>query len=964
MNDMELLREKIELFKKNYQDYTSPNYDEYNTRADFIDVLFAALGWDMYNRQGVIELFREVVREDKVVIEGRKKAPDYAFKIGPHIVFYVEAKKPAVDIENDPEPAYQLRRYAYSKGLELSILTNFAQIAVYDTRVMPKVGDKAYHSRLFYCTYDELFAPCQDFKYATNFDFLFKTFGRQAVLNGSFHAYAREKKGAKGTVSVDEGFLDLLNNWREKLAVGIALKNEEVDEYNLNLAVQKIIDSFVFLRIAEDRLIEEPNYLLNQTLKPEIYKSLIEVFDKADAKYNSGLFNYPQWLRELKIEDKVLKGIIEEMYHGCPYEFSVLPIDILGSAYEQFLGKTIKYVRQTKYGHKVAIEEKPEVRKAGGIYYTPQKVVNYLVEKTLGRLIAGKSPEEISSIKILDPSCGSGSFLIGAYEYLLRFYLAFYLQNSKVKKKALKEGIIYQVGAERYKLATGKKVEILTRHIFGVDLDPLAVEVTKLSLLLKVLEDENLEYKEELFKAEHYHLLPNLKTNIKCGNALIKSDYYDEADLTVLNKDQLRKINAFDWEKEFPSIINSGGFDCIIGNPPYGSLNYTKQSLKDFYQDELPYWQAKYELFDWRINFVMLFYEMIFKKEKLLKDNGILGMIIDFSFLDLPFKKLRDYLLATTKFRELIINLKYFAVNSSQVITILENTVVPMDQDPEHEFVLKVGDIEAQEHLVKQSKLFNLNRISANDLVEDKIVQKINSLKNIAFLGDLFHTTYGAEIGGKKDSYPHFVFDAPGPEGDYIPLIDLDNFWEYCPVSYKQYLRYDKNKEREITKKYPKLNIALRDRNIWRQERVILRQSAKKLTASYDSRESTSFLKAFHIYTKDKRYSLKYLLGLLNSDLLDYYCRKTGINMSESGKQPQIRIAGLRKIPIRLIDFQDARDVAIYNKIISLVDNALATNREIAGCKFPEDRKLLEDKLNIIKKQINNLVNELYSIED
>lgn len=958
-SEVVLLQEKIELFRKNIKDYTSTNYDEYNTRADFVDVLFSALGWDMYNRQGVIELFREVVREDKVIIEGRRKAPDYAFKIGPHIVFYVEAKKPSIDIKNDPEPAYQLRRYAYSKGLELSILTNFAQIAVYDTRIMPQVGDKAFHSRIFYCTYDELYEKCKDTRFETNFDFLLKTFGKQAILNGSFNAYAQEKKGAKGTASVDEGFLNLLNNWREKLAVGIALKNEEIDEYNLNLAVQRIIDSLVFLRIAEDRLIEEPNYLLNQTLKPEIYKSLIVVFRKADAKYNSGLFDYPEWLSNLKVEDKLIKEIIEEMYYPCPYEFSVLPIEILGNAYEQFLGKTIKYLRHTKYGHKVIIEEKPEVRKAGGIYYTPKKVVDYIVEKTVGRLIDQKSPDQISTIRVLDPSCGSGSFLIGAYEYLLRYHLAYYLQNKTAKKIALKEGTIYQVSGERYKLSTAKKIEILTQHIFGVDLDPLAVEVTKLSLLLKVLEDENLEYKEELFKAEHYHILPDLKYNIKCGNSLIKSDYYDSVDLSDLQKAQMRKINVFDWEKEFSFIMNHGGFDCIIGNPPYGSLNYTKQSLKDFYKDELPYWQSSYELFDWRINFVMLFYEMIFKKENLLRDNGMLGMIIDFSFLDLPFKKVRDYLFETTRLSELAINLKYFKVNSSQVITILEKDVGASD----HEFVLKDESIDAQPRLVKQSNLLNLERISSNDLVEDESVQKINNLKNIDSLGHLFHTTYGAEIGGKKDSYPYFVFDSPGQDGDYIPLIDLDNFWEYSPIAYKQYLRYDKAKEREITKKFPKLNIALRDRSIWKQERVILRQSAKKLTASYDNEESTSFLKAFHIYTKDERYHLKYLLGLLNSDLIDYYCSKTGINMSESGKQPQIRISGLRKIPIRLIDFEDENDVAIYKKIINLVDNALSASLEITKCKFPGDKKLLEDKLRIIKKQINGVVNELYCID-
>jgi len=217
--------------------------------------------------------------------------------------------------------------------------------------------------------------------------------------------------------------------------------------------------------------------------------------------------------------------------------------------------------------------------------------------------------------------------------------------------------------------------------------------------------------------------------------------------------------------------------------------------------------------------------------------------------------------------------------------------------------MLKGGSINSKPRFVNQEILLGLDRISSNDLIEDPTIVKINNLKNIDYLGKLFKTTYGAEIGGKKDSYPYFIFDIPKQDGDFIPIIDLDNFFQYSPITYKQYLRYDKAKEREVTKKYPKLNIALRNRSIWKQARVILRQSSKRLTASFDDQESTSFLKAFHIYSNDNEYSLKYLLGLLNSDLINYYCSKTGINISESGKQPQIRISGLRRIPIRLIDF-------------------------------------------------------------
>lgn len=208
---IENLKEKIELFKTNLADYKNKNYDESNTRADFIDSLFAALGWDMYNEQGVIEQFREVIREDKIIIEGSKKAPDYSFRIGQQIIFYVEAKRPSVNIKDDPDPAYQLRRYAHTQNLKLSILTDFEEIAIYDTRIKPNKADKASAARIFYCTYDELFEQSKLKDFTTNFDFLLNTFGKQAILTGSFEKYAESAKNKKGTESVDKSFLKLLN---------------------------------------------------------------------------------------------------------------------------------------------------------------------------------------------------------------------------------------------------------------------------------------------------------------------------------------------------------------------------------------------------------------------------------------------------------------------------------------------------------------------------------------------------------------------------------------------------------------------------------------------------------------------------------------------------------------------------------------------------------------------------------
>jgi type I restriction-modification system DNA methylase subunit len=197
----------------------------------------------------------------------------------------------------------------------------------------------------------------------------------------------------------------------------------------------------------------------------------------------------------------------------------VLGVEILGNVYEQFLGKVIRLTA----GHQAKVETKPEVKKAGGVYYTPQYIVEYIVKNTVGMLIAGKTPEAIAHIKILDPACGSGSFLIGAYTYLLRYHLDWYVSNKPKKHKEA----VFQVKEDEWYLTTAEKKRILLNNIFGVDIDSQAVEVTKLSLLLKVLEHESRESIDQQVKLGLEGVLPNLEGNIKCGNSLIGPDFYD-----------------------------------------------------------------------------------------------------------------------------------------------------------------------------------------------------------------------------------------------------------------------------------------------------------------------------------------------------------------------------------------------------------------------------------------------------
>ncbi len=558
------INDLVERFLRNIDVYKS-SYNETQVRREFIDPFFESLGWDVANIAGYAEQYKDVVHEDSIKVGISLKATDYSFRIGGQLKFFLEAKKPSVDIKSDINPAYQLRRYAWSAKLPLSTLTDFEELAIYDCRIRPESNDKVSTGRIAYYTYD---------RYLDKFDEIWETFSKDAVLKGSFDRYIESTKRKKGTAEVDREFLKEIETWRDTLARNIALRNYELNIYELNFAVQHTIDRIIFLRICEDRGIENYGRLQSLLNGSNIYRRLLQLFDQADNKYNSGLFDFKAdtLSHTLNIDDKVLKGIIKNLYYpDSPYEFSVFGADILGNVYEQFLGKVIRLTA----GHYAKVEEKPEVKKAGGVYYTPQYIVEYIVKNTVGKLLEGNTPKNASEIKILDPACGSGSFLIGAYQYLLDWHLRWYSSNGSNNPEKYAKGkypAIYHGAGNEWRLTTQEKKRILLNNIYGVDIDPQAVEVTKLSLLLKVLEDENQETIGKTLSLFQERVLPNLNENIKCGNSLIGPDFYDQLKLDLGTED-IRRINVFDWndnEKGFGRIMKDGGFDAVIGNPPYG----------------------------------------------------------------------------------------------------------------------------------------------------------------------------------------------------------------------------------------------------------------------------------------------------------------------------------------------------------------------------------------------------------
>ncbi|MCK9580864.1 MAG: Eco57I restriction-modification methylase domain-containing protein [Methanoregula sp.] len=664
------LVEKYTFHRDAYLRAKGSDYNEAQLRQDFTDPFFHALGWDVNNNKSHSEAYREVLHEEPVRIRGTTYYFDYTFRIGGIRKFIVETKKPSVKIKDDADAALQLRWYAWNAKLPLSILTNFEEWAIYDCTIKPGNGDNAAKGRIEYFTYREI---------PEKWGYLVSVFSQECILKGSFDKYAASTRGKKGTATVDDDILTEIESWRDLLAKNIAIRNTALSTEELNTVVQRTIDRLLFLRICEDRGIEEYTTIQKLLDGDQVYARLCDLFRLADAKYNSGLFHFekePDW-NELPdtislgvtIDDKVLKGIIKRLYYPeTPYLFSVIPPEILGHVYEQFLGKVIRLTD----GHQAKVEYKPEVKKAGGVFYTPQYIVEYIVKHTVGELTKDKTPRDVAKLRVLDPACGSGSFLIGAFQYLLDWHRDWYIANlvpvyidkksvthpdvlallpeptpRGKKKLAAVELPIYKAGTSGdatrtrsdWRLTTTEKKRILLNNIFGVDIDTAAVEVTKLSLLLKVLEEENEENINKQLKLFAERALPSLHENIKCGNSLIGTDILTPE----MSSEEVKRINPFDWDREFADVMKAGGFDAVIGNPPYVRQEGLKEQKK--------YLEAHYAVYQGTADLYSYFFE---KGLSLLRSKGLFSFIVANKWMRANYgKPLRKYLL-TKQIEEII----------------------------------------------------------------------------------------------------------------------------------------------------------------------------------------------------------------------------------------------------------------------------------------------------------------------
>ncbi len=414
----ELISEKVEQFKAKYNEYKRISYNETEVRVDFVNPFFKALGWDIDNEAGLPQHLREVTHEATVLVDedGKKKGkkPDYAFRIGTESLYYLETKKPSVDITADNAPAFQLRRYGWSGNLKVSVLTNFTDLYIYDCTIRPLESDKLTTAMIAHYHYTE---------YVEKIDEIYGLLSKEAVQTGHFNEVFGNIHTALRREPFDLYFLQQIKQWRLALGKSIAQNHPGISDSTLNISVQRILNRIIFLRICEDRSFEYYESLREIST----YDELKSLFIAADKKYDSGLF---ELLEEDKLQpsDSVLVDIFKDFYYpNSSYEFSVVDPFIIGSIYEQFLEEQLQIIDNGI----VNVIKKPEAVDSQGAVNTPKNITDIIVEQTLSKLVSKKEYSEVKNIRVADICCGSGNFLLSAFEYLVNYHIDWHLQNNK-----------------------------------------------------------------------------------------------------------------------------------------------------------------------------------------------------------------------------------------------------------------------------------------------------------------------------------------------------------------------------------------------------------------------------------------------------------------------------------------------------------------------------------------------------
>jgi len=812
---------------------------------------------------------------------------DLAFRFNNIPAMFLEAKAMKVDLD-EWKWAEQAINYSWNKSVTWAVLTDFEAIKIFNAEIPPKNISR----NLF------IEINCRD--YIERFDQLW------LLSKESFEQKLLDKEAQKwGKLTqrkqVGEKLFEDLMAWRILLTNDFQSQNDLTRE-ELDEGVQRILDRFIFIRTAEDRKIE-PNVLLGISRggKAHAYKQLTKVFRDFDAGFNSKLFA-PHYCEEWKANDEVITEIIDGLYetkNGYRYDFSVISADVLGGMYEQYLG----YVQGRK-----SEEKQKAKRKSQGIYYTPKYIVEFIVKKTLGEVLKKTKPKELARIKVLDPACGSGSLLTAAYDTVLETLTK---QNPQTSLFA--------------------QFDILKDNIFGVDLDVQAIEIAQLNLLLKVLSQKT--------------KLPTLQHNIRSGNSLISGN---AEKLEKYFGPSYRTQRPFNFEEEFTEVFNQGGFDVIIGNPPYVQLSMEeklphglKEYLIDTYQSSMG-----------RLNTFGFF---IRRGIDLLKEGGYLGFIIPNTILTQDYyEELRKYILDNCTIESIVSfdGLPFKDAVVENVILILKKTVSERVRNNHQVTIYNVNEDLLLIHTksISQKLFVQSNKHSFNiSLNEQQIALREKIEQGTSPLSSFLNVNQAIALRHERNLW---ISDEKLSEEHKPLLIGGKNINRYSIAWDGTYLRYDPkgiHSGGDIGKFIAK-------------EKIFFRRVSDHLVGALDT-EQLYGLHTLVVMTKKNNISLdiKFLLALFNSKLMNYYYK--AVFASTKKVFSEIGARQVAQLPIKNINLNSTNERKTHDEIISLVNIMINLQIELKKLSPNTDGyNSLKQEIEKCDCQIDEAIYKLYGL--
>jgi hypothetical protein len=882
---MEEAKEKIKNLVSEFSSFSKEQIDgksENQIKSEFIDPLFEALGWDMR---------KDAEREERV-LKGRA---DYIMKIRNQKVLVIEAKRGSVKLSE--EEGRQAVSYAYHNRIKFAVLTNFKEVRIYHALSNIKnidrnlLQDAKGYLRIDYVNFE------------SQFDRLW-LISKESFEKGDINKLlnAKDERLAK---PINESLLDDLLRIREWLSKELKTKKTYLQPDQIDESVQMLIDRLIFIRSVEDRGLERKDYLLNladdvksQRVKLQLFPYLLEKFKDFNKKYDSKLFEEGFLEKECSFGDEVLFKVIKGLYYGTEndnrerYLFDQIPGDLLGSIYEQYLGNILKGSEK-----RVKVEEGSGKRKSMGIFYTPSYIVDYIIINTVREYLKDRSIDEILQVKILDPACGSGSFIVRAFQEVC------VIIEEKLKNKDFsKEWSTFKSYEKRLNL--GQKISILINCIHGVDLDEKAIELARLNLLLKLLEEEGEETKKLL--------LPHLENNIKCGNSLIEDQSTDK---------------SFIWKAQFPEIFKHNGFDIIVGNPPYGA---------ELPEKDAAYLENRFKLGN--TDTACLFMSL---STMILKNHGIVGFIVPKPFVySSTWKKIREKLLnGITELADC--GKVWKEVKLEQVIYFFKAdsktseyySCVRKEQE-----IIKLGKINKETF---NEFGFLLNGISEKEL---KIGRKV---KNAGFFLNEFVTNQRGAMYQQNVNENKSDFKVLG--GAQIGRYFIKN-------EVKGYLS---KKEIKDEKAFIKKDSILVQNIVAHIENPI---DHIRIISSLPSHDFENFviLDTVNQLENKGKLSSSVLIAILNSNLIGWYAYR--FIFGKAIRTMHFDNAVTDRIPIPKIDINDKKDKQITDKLNGFVNKIIELQNKYNTQVTGKEKELLEQQIKNVEYEINDLIYELYGL--